>query len=116
MWKDSQPNLSSFSLCVIPITLSQSSSPNHRVFLFCWHRHHHPISTFGSHRTSSSTQKVAADAAQAAALARYLGSSGALEWNTLKQQLVVAGEALGTDELGACVRALTGLDDLPEVS
>jgi hypothetical protein len=49
-------------------------------------------------------------------LARYLGSSGALEWNTLKQQLVVAGEALGTDELGACVRALTGLDDLPEVS
>jgi len=59
-------------------------------------------------------QSQADAAAASAALARYLGESGALEWATLKGQLTSAGEAVGNEELIGCLRALTGLDDLPE--
>jgi WD40 repeat protein len=42
------------------------------------------------------------------------GVSGPIDWGPLREQLLSAGESLAEDDLATCLRALTGLDDLPE--
>lgn len=39
---------------------------------------------------------------------------GPIDWGALKEQLLSAGESLTENDLGDCIRLLTGLDDLPE--
>lgn len=41
-------------------------------------------------------------------------ASGAIDWGALKEHLLSAGESLTEDDLATCLRALTGLEDLPE--
>jgi hypothetical protein len=50
----------------------------------------------------------------AAQLHGFADASKPIDWGSLKEHLLSAGESLTEDDLATCLRALTGLEDLPE--